>query len=235
MSTARDTDSFMDVDMTGSPVLEQTGSLLQAAAPVAVMSTLVDDEARGSSCTEESADSIFKALPSNSNFALPSGIHSDMESSAIATSPLVEMKMELRFDEPRLASDVQLSQQMPSSLASPPESTDTYAGLSPRTSKVNAGMTPPATASSSRHSSHPVHQTQQYSPESGGTRRASTISIGEAVLHVGGSPSLSTSLARRGSNRGRGSTAEADEDSLRLIKELTAQEMGLRRRGRTSL
>ncbi len=232
--SARDAVDATNLEVMDAPILPESASSLQAPAPVAIMDTSVGQELGRSNSLEQQA--ISGTLNPNSESARPSGMPSDDENSTImATSPLARMKMEPEIDVAKPTSGVQLSQQIASSLASPPESTDMYAVNTPPAGKLISGMTPPATASSSCHSSHSVQHTQQDTPEFGSTRRASTISIDEAGMRASGSPALSMSSARRGSNRGRGSTVEADEESLRLIKELTAQDRGLRRRAKASI
>lgn len=84
---------------------------------------------------------------------------------------------------------------------------------------------------------------QHYTPESGSVRRASSSSVGIArgLLRESESPVIGTSKrsgsvlvgeAKKGRKSRVGSEIEADEESMRLIRELQAQDMGLRRRGR---
>ncbi|KAL8720993.1 MAG: hypothetical protein Q9225_002233 [Loekoesia sp. 1 TL-2023] len=99
---------------------------------------------------------------------------------------------------------------------------------------------PKATSSgfSSRHSSRHPMQTQRFTPESGPARRDSSSSIvvdatsAEAVKSPSTSPvSGQTPDSPQKRTRVRlGSDFEADEESLKLIKALQAEDYGLRRR-----
>ena len=90
---------------------------------------------------------------------------------------------------------------------------------------------------------------QRYTPESGPARRASTSSTGEAaaganITVILGNSKSGVSVAAvlkqqvpRVEDEGKVEECSlevdgADEESLKLIKELQAQEHGLRRRGR---
>ncbi|MCJ1281778.1 JmjC domain-containing histone demethylation protein 1 [Xylographa opegraphella] len=161
----------------------------------------------------------------------------------IATSPLSDVKFETDDEQPILSSNPSFQQPPTSSLVSPPASThDADEDTLPAGAKAQ-NMTPSATSSSSRHSSRPANTMQHYTPESGSVRRASSSSAGIATgqLREVGTPMVGTSR-RSGSElagdikKGRrsrvGSEIEADEESMRLIRELQAQDMGLRRRGR---
>ena len=134
------------------------------------------------------------------------------------------------------------SQPAASSLVSPPASSHNDAGHTPPT--LEPKFTPSSSSSrhSSRHPSRHPKQVQRYTPESGSTRRASSSSdvagmMGEKsasvinrieTANVNGEDGLS---AKRIKAR-LSSDTFADEESLRLIKELQAQDYGLRRRGR---
>ena len=120
-----------------------------------------------------------------------------------------------------------------SSLVSPPESAHTDAEATPPASTAKRiyvkskkdddesreKLTPPLTSSSRQSSRRQSKQVQRYTPESGngGVGRESTPPL------VGG---VDVSKVRVGSE------IEADEDSLKLIRELQAEDRGLRRRGR---
>ena len=115
-----------------------------------------------------------------------------------------------------------------SSLVSPPASSHDDAGISPIT--AHAGWT--SSTDSSRHSSSPPKHMQRYTPESGSMRRASNSSYGEnaqekAVLSVNADLASGEMPEARAIFENR-----ADEESLKLIKELQAEEYGLRRRGK---
>lgn len=124
-----------------------------------------------------------------------------------------------------------------SSLVSPPASAHNDAGHTPSASEPN--RTP--SSSSSRHSSRHPKQVQRYTPESGSARRASSSSVADMMAEK------STSLINRVESANISAEIDtspkrakprlssetfADEESMRLIKELQAQEYGLRRRGR---
>jgi hypothetical protein len=131
-----------------------------------------------------------------------------------------------------------LEQPAASSLVSPPASSHDDNGKSPPPPQIE--LTP--STSSSRHSSRHPKQVQRYTPESGPARRTSNSSAGEAnagksasaakvQLAVQTSPVVAVS---RRENRIDGiQEIVADEESLKLIKELQAEEHGLRRRRRS--
>jgi hypothetical protein len=152
----------------------------------------------------------------------------------ISTSPLSDMKVEPDFETPILSSSQMFPQPPGSSLVSPPASTHTDGEQSPPASSKAKGITPPATSMSSRQSSRPVKLGQRYTPESGPARSASSSSVGRpAVERESGSPG--SVGAERVNKKGKsrvGSEIEAEEESMKLIRELQAQDMGLRRRGR---
>lgn len=115
-----------------------------------------------------------------------------------------------------------------SSLVSPPASSHDDAGISP----INAHAGWKSSAVSSRRSSSPPKQMPRYTPESGSMRRASSSSYGENAQENAASPVV-TDLSSDQKPKARiGSENMADKESMRLIKELQAEEYGLRRRGR---
>lgn len=131
-----------------------------------------------------------------------------------------------------------IEQPAASSLVSPPASLHDDMGKSPLLSQ--AELTP--STSSSRHSSRQPKQARRYTPESGPARRTSSSSAGEANAVKGtfgdtGPPRMPTSpvfsSSRRQSKVEGVPDAVADEESLKLIKELQAEEHGLRRRRRS--
>lgn len=107
-----------------------------------------------------------------------------------------------------------------SSLVSPPASSHDDAGVSP--TNVHPGWTP----STSRHSSSQPKQMQRYTPESGSMRRASSSSYGENAQKTA-SPVRADLSSDQTSKARIGSDNIADEESMRLIKELQAEEYGL--------
>jgi hypothetical protein len=131
-----------------------------------------------------------------------------------------------------------------SSLVSPPESTHTdhTDGETTPPSKKKR-ITPPATSTSSRRSSRTAKQTERFTPDSGPARRASTVSSTSNAIRASGSPVVSLgmdvkegspSLARKKEARlSSVSDFAGDDESLKLIRELQAADMGLRRRGKT--
>lgn len=129
------------------------------------------------------------------------------------------------------------AEQPAASLVSPPASAHDEAEKSPVASQPSNL----ASSTSSRHSSRHPKQVQRYTPESGPARRASSSSVGD--VGVGKSiPAVGTMLnvrtdaetprALKDVKADFSPDAVADEESLKLIKELQAQEHGLRRRGR---
>ena len=118
-----------------------------------------------------------------------------------------------------------------SSLVSPPASTHTDHG-SNTSNRSRRDSSTISSALTSRHSSRQPKPVQHYTPESGFARRSSTASVSARLQErESGSPSVVGSAikkARRGSRLS--SEIVADEESLRLIRELQAQDRGLRRR-----
>ena len=120
-------------------------------------------------------------------------------------------------EEKREEHNMLQSQVSASSLVSPPASSDNDAGSSPA-AEVSDAKTRQVFQPSQEHY-------QRYTPDSSSTGRASNSS--EADGSVDKEPSRAN-----GGEGSRKSETQADEDSLRLIKELQAQDLGLRRRGR---
>ena len=119
-----------------------------------------------------------------------------------------------------------------SSLVSPPASTHTdNESNTPTRSRRDSSTI--SSAPTSRLSSRQPKAAQRYTPESGPARRSSTSSMGGRIHErESESPSVVGSAvkkARRGSRLS--SEIIADEESLRLIRELQAEDRGLRRRG----
>ena len=115
-----------------------------------------------------------------------------------------------------------------SSLVSPPASSHDDAGIS----LINAHAGWESSTISSRHSSSQPKQMQRYTPESGSMRRASSSSYGENLQEQPG-PSILAELSSDQKPKVKAiSENMADEDSMKLIKELQAEEYGLRRRGK---
>lgn len=130
-----------------------------------------------------------------------------------------------------------------SSLVSPPASAHGDAEKSPPDCE-NPNPTP--SSSSSRHSSRHQKHVQRYTPESGTARRASSSSIGDgrgeknvaamiSLLNTDIKVQPETPRDPRDHEQFKADSSPeivTDEASLKLIKELQAQEYGLRRRGR---
>ena len=115
-----------------------------------------------------------------------------------------------------------------SSLVSPPASSHDDAGISP----INAHAGWKSSTISSRHSSSQPKQMQRYTPESGSMRRASSSSYGENAPEKPASPATVDVFSDQTPKPRIGLDITADEESMRLIKELQAEEYGLRRRGK---
>ncbi|KAM0794564.1 hypothetical protein BDR22DRAFT_814938, partial [Usnea florida] len=113
-----------------------------------------------------------------------------------------------------------------SSLVSPPASLHDDAGVSP----VDAHAGWKSSSLSSRHSSSQPKQTQRYTPDSGSMRRASSSSYDENAPENAVSPGMADRFSDQKAKARNGSENTADEESMRLIKELQAEEYGLRRR-----
>jgi hypothetical protein len=153
----------------------------------------------------------------------------------VATSPAPNMKLETDLVPSTLRSNGAPHNQDFSALVSPPDSSHTDAETSPSSSK--AQQTP--SNSTSRRSSEQPKRPQRYTPESGIARRASSSTQGALAsgkAHHRGSVylqrlrGLEQGEARQGSSQFR--EASADGESLKLIRELAAQDLGLRKRGR---
>ena len=114
-----------------------------------------------------------------------------------------------------------------SSLVSPPASSHDDADISP----INAHAGWKSSTVSSRHSSSQPKQ-HRYTPESGSMRGASSSSYGENAQEKAASPVMADHSFDQKPKARTNSENTADEESMRLIKELQAEEYGLRRRGR---
>ena len=135
--------------------------------------------------------------------------------------------------------------QVESSLVSPPDSTQHEGDETSPQPTTGVDMTPPADSISSRRSSR--RRSSQHAklppritPESGPARRGSMNSVAAESERASASPAAPMA---NGTVSGEGVTKVrrksrvssemlADEESLRLIRELQAQDLGLRRRGR---
>ncbi|KAL8943310.1 MAG: hypothetical protein Q9216_001153 [Gyalolechia sp. 2 TL-2023] len=143
----------------------------------------------------------------------------------------------LRYDiSTQLSSGRSFEQPAASSLVSPPASSHDE-------SEQPASVAEPkllCSGSSSRHSSRHPMQVQRFTPESGPARRdsSSSVVVGISTAETVKSPSTSplsvqaSESAQKRMKARMGSEIEADEESLKLIKALQAEDYGLRRRGR---
>lgn len=112
-------------------------------------------------------------------------------------------------------------------LVSPPASSHDDSGITPINSHTGWKSSP-----GSRHSSSHPKQMQRYTPESGSMRRASSSSYEENSQEMAVSPVIADLSSDQKTKLRIDSENMADEESMRLIKELQAEEYGLRRRGR---
>lgn len=115
-----------------------------------------------------------------------------------------------------------------SSLVSPPASSHGDAGNSPTIANADWGPS----RSSSEQSAEQPKQLQRYTPESGSMRRASSSSYSENVQEKVATPTLKEHPSSQEPRLTLNPNYLADEESLQLIKELQAQDLGLRRRGK---
>lgn len=184
--------------------------------------------------------------PESTNLTPPAGQDQDTSgpgAQRLAQSPRLDgsqLRPEITPSKPpkydmstRLETSSSFEAPAASSLVSPPESSHEYESehVVPTSTDQTGKLT--YSDSSSRHSSHhPMQQTQRFTPESGPTRRDSTSPMiaGEDTSPAGEAKSPD-SVQKRTKAR-MDSEVEADEESLKLIKALQAQEYGLRRRER---
>ena len=118
-----------------------------------------------------------------------------------------------------------------SSLISPPASSNDDIGSSPINTAMLYSPSPPPTKTVSNQAHKEVHQ--RYTPESGSLRRASSSSF-EQRRQDTGQPDVKVSPVSAPVNEMKtASNAMADQESLRLIKELQVQDYGLRKRGKS--
>ena len=168
----------------------------------------------------------------------------------ITTSPTPKMKLETDFAPAALNHNDATHDQPFSALVSPPDSSLTDAETSP----IPAPSDPASTLPSRRSSEHEQRKLpQRYTPESGTATTRARSSTHSASVHERrdsaspgqnqqpprpltgeGTVSSTKEKAKRG-GKGRTSWGEAsmdaDGESLRLIRELAARDLGLRRRG----
>ena len=161
-------------------------------------------------------------------------------------TPTSDLKVEVDFESALLDPREPFEQPLAtSSLVSPPASINSEAAETPHAIDINIS----SSTSSSRHPSRQPKKVQHYTPESGTARRTSSSSVGgggrreessspmtslsnvDFSIEELASPTVSSS-GKKGLKMRVRSDAVTDEESLRLIKELQAQDYGLRRRGR---
>jgi hypothetical protein len=143
-----------------------------------------------------------------------------------ATSPLSEAKFEVQ--ETGGHEEVANGQgQGASSLVSPPESTHTDAEQTPPAGAPGKATTPPVASRAVPPTVQPPKTTPRFTPDSNTQGQASTD--GDATSPTASVEATST-MKRRTSRPGSDQTA--DEESLKLIRQLAAQDMGLRRRAK---
>ena len=127
-------------------------------------------------------------------------------------------------------------EQSASSLVSPPASSHNDAGESPPTAR-SQWIPSRRSSDQSRTQLKQMQRVQQRcTPESGPLERASSSSDGEITPEQAGQPKLADLTDSYSILKARSELKYeymADEESLRLIKQLQAQDLGLRRRGKT--
>ena len=166
----------------------------------------------------ESANEVPHGMPTQL------AVDSKHQHSPISTEPTSYSKPEPAHLEPKDSFE-----QPASSLVSPPASLHDDVGNSP----VNQNPEWVPSRSASEQSSTQLKQMQQrYTPESGPMRRASSSSYDKATPEQTACPEIVEASPSQKARAGLKSEYMADEESLRLIKELQAQELGLRRRGK---
>lgn len=174
----------------------------------------------------------------------------DDEIQLITTSPTPKMKLETDLAAGTLHRNDATHDQPFSALVSPPDSSLT----DPETSPISIASNPPSTSPSRRSSEHDQHkQPQRYTPESGTVTTRARSSTHSAPVNdprdsvsprrsqqpqppsSGEAPISRTKEKAKRSGKARTSWGEgstdADGESLRLIRELAARDLGLRRRG----
>jgi hypothetical protein len=121
-----------------------------------------------------------------------------------------------------------------SSLVSPPESAHTDVEKTPPAQSTTKSMTPSVNPGYQPPQTDPAKQGPRFTPDSGPARRASTSPLGEGSVGAGSSPVFGQggiSAPKRMKSR-KSSEIDADPESLKLIRELQVQDMGLRRRAK---
>ncbi|KAL9030640.1 MAG: hypothetical protein Q9196_001250 [Gyalolechia fulgens] len=200
-------------------------------------------------CTEAEMLAVF-AQPGTNGLTPPSvleqemgGAHLEIEGRAksplfedippVTTTPTNPLKYGISA---QLSRGRNFEQPAASSLVSPPASS--HDGSEQAASVAEPKLL--CSGSSSRRSSRHPTQAQRCTPESGPARRdrSSSVVLGTSTAEAAKSPSTSRPSAQAPESAQKrmkarlGSEIEADEESLKLIKALQAEDYGLRRRGR---
>ena len=206
-----------------SPQHDQASDSIQAQVPVGAT--------RSEASTNTNPPNHSVAFQPNHHVATATPVPDDLDTKI----PLPVQQLEIRsndFDQQPAASF----------LASPPPSShDDYEqrpAQGPADSKIAYSSC--SSRQSSRHAT--MQAVQRFTPESAPTRRDSSSSAAGAVVDTSPvvetrTPSTTSPTAMTGSGQKKmkarlGSDIEADEESWLLIKQLQAEEYGLRRRGR---
>ena len=220
-----------------SPVIQETGipSLpdglpkTSSAEPFPLDPALFEDSANGSQHEEQKAASVTLEKSVGPRELSPRRYKKEL-SDNIADQWQINDTRHAPDTEVRVATlESRESFEPPaSSLVSPPASSHDDAGISP----INAHAEWKSSTVSSRHSSSQPKQMQRYTPESGSMRRASSSSYSENAQEKAASPVPAGLSSDQKPKARSGSENMADEESMRLIKVLQAEEYSLRRRGR---
>ena len=216
-------DPFLDTPSRRSPVPDRT----KQAEPI----TAVDDFDINQLIDPALFDPSLLAQNGHDPINLAIAQSAEQALSMLHTSPLIESKYD------RHLQDIQSPQPVDLSLVSPPNSAMDGQERSVSDNGTPKGFTPPSTNnSSSRHSSQPAAKLGiRFTPDSGTPRQPSLCS-GGAVSSSRDSTSPMTNLPpnttplKRSKSRSQ-SELDSDEASLKLIREMQAQDLGLRRRG----
>lgn len=199
---------------------------------------------------DEEVESLKLITTDTSVAPEPDMLNQDMEQSSkdvenevqqITATPRPNMNQKeiTNTEVPDLEQNESFEQPAASSLVSPPASS--HDDAEEHLPSSHSALTP--CTSSSRHSSRHSKQVQRYTPESGPVRRASSSPVGDVIASKSASEQthVPTTIAETEYNLDQRNTKSnatfevvPDEESLKLIKEIQAQEHGLRRRGRAS-
>lgn len=219
-----------------SPMLQETGipSLpgdlpkTSSAEPFPLDSTVFEDSANDSQ-HEEPAASVTLQKSIGPRGVSPRKYIKELSNNIVDPWQIPDTRHAPDIEVPVATLESRESFEPPaSSLVSPPASSHDDAGISP----INAHAEWKSSRVSSRRSSSQPKQMQRYTPESGSMRRASSSSYSENAQEKVASPVTADSSSDQKPKARSGSENMADEESMRLIKELQAEEYSLRRRGK---